>query len=87
MKVAQIAQIEARCRLIRVEAYLYSLVSGNNADNPLIADGYYGRNYQNALGCIINCIMLIEIEANLEAIKTAEYQPFAYSWRYLQHRG
>lgn len=79
-------KIDARAKLVRVEQCLFLQVAGDNNYEPLIEGGYDGLNYRNALGCIINCILLLEVDMNLEAIKAGEKQPFPYSWRYLSHR-
>jgi hypothetical protein len=68
--------------LVRAEYHLFHQVSGSNKETPLIEGGYFGKNYSNALQCLANLITLIEVELNLEAIKSGKKPPYRISFKH-----
>lgn len=68
--------------LINAQYHLFYQVAGNNKEKPLIEGGYEGRNYHNALQCLTSLITLIEVEANIEAIKNGTKPPFGIAFKH-----
>jgi hypothetical protein len=80
---SDVDELVGRKILINAQTHLFLQVGGKTKDNPpTIEGGYFGLNYKNALGCITNCIQLIECEENMKVIKEGHKQPFGLGWKY-----